>query len=183
MYYNLGHVYSLNEIARSNFTICSVPLQCITDRGNCPSVDISKKKSINESRVTNFKLIGSLFIGQRENLKLGILLREIGHWAQWHDLRSRYPTDANQTSIDSINSHYTDFFQARGLVKTRASQMPRKYDEIVEKLIECDFASGDDLSTPELQAAIHQHVGDPLAVLEKEVQEVTCKIRDLDFDI
>ena len=97
---------------------------------------------------------------------LGILLLEIGYWTKWEDLsRSREGEDRYQ-------DRYTQFYQARNLLKSGRSDMGPRYDSIVEQLIECDFGCGDDLSTVRLQTAVHRNVICPLDELESGIRKL-----------
>lgn len=97
---------------------------------------------------------------------LGILLLEIGYWTKWEDLsRSREGEYRYQ-------DRYTQFYQARNLLKSGRSDMGPRYDSIVEQLIECDFGCGDDLSTVRLQTAVHRNVICPLDELESGIRKL-----------
>ena len=53
--------------------------------------------------------------------------------------------------------------------------MPGQFHGVIEKLIECDFAQGDDLTKPELQAAFNHGVIKPL-------EEVEARLKELNLD-
>ena len=78
--------------------------------------------------------------------------------------------------IDGREDRYTEFFAARRLAQLANSDMGAKYHRIVEKLVECDFACGNDLDSLQLQAAFHSEVICPL-------EELEGKFRNLYLDI
>ncbi|KAL9629072.1 MAG: hypothetical protein Q9164_007032 [Protoblastenia rupestris] len=100
---------------------------------------------------------------------LGVLFLEIAHSSDWQTLRDQHSSHVGD------QSRYEDFFQARKLAKLRSSGMPGQYHGVIEKLIECDFAQGDDLTKPELQAAFHHSVVKPL-------EEVETRLKELNLD-
>ena len=80
-----------------------------------------------------------------------------------------------QRPFDLINGQedvYTEFFVARRLARSEFSDLGPRYHKIVERLVECDFGCGDDLSSHKLQVAIHNEVICPLEQLEQAL----CKL-------
>ena len=67
---------------------------------------------------------------------------------------------------------YTEFFVARRLAKSEYSDLGLKYHKIVERLVECDFGCGDDLSSRQLQIAIYSEVVCPLEQLEQGLRKL-----------
>ncbi|KAL9607525.1 MAG: hypothetical protein Q9167_007565 [Letrouitia subvulpina] len=111
-------------------------------------------------------------LGARNALlfNLGVLFLEIAHSSNWQTMK-----DQHSSHHIGNQSRYEDFFLARKLAKLRSSGMPGRYHGVIEKLIECDFAQGDDLAKPELQAAFHHSVIKPL-------EEVEARLKELDID-
>lgn len=69
--------------------------------------------------------------------------------------------EALQRPIDLMNgqeSPYTESSVARRLAKYKYSVMDPGYHKIVERLVECDFRCGNDLSSRQLQAATYNEV-------------------------
>ena len=67
---------------------------------------------------------------------------------------------------------YTEFLVARRLAKDEYSVLGPRYHKIVERLVECDFGCGDDLSSRQLQAAIHNEIVWPLDQLEQGLRKL-----------
>ncbi|KAG8531245.1 uncharacterized protein KY384_004603 [Bacidia gigantensis] len=106
--------------------------------------------------------------GSRNTLlfNLGVLFLEIAHSADWETLKRRHFSHVEDQGT------YADFLHARKLAKMRSSGIPGKYHDVIERLIECDFAQGDDLSKPGLQAAFHRDVIGPLEDVETRLKEL-----------
>ena len=97
---------------------------------------------------------------------LAVVLLEIAHSAR---LETMYrPLDL----INGEENPYTRFFAARRLAKSDYSNLGPRYHKIVERLLECDFASGDDLGNRQLQAAVHNEVICPLEQLEQGLRQL-----------
>ena len=97
---------------------------------------------------------------------LAVLFLEIAHSAR---LETMYrPLDL----INGEENPYTRFFAARRLAKSDYSNLGPRYHKIVERLLECDFASGDDLGNRQLQAAVHNEVICPLEQLEQGLRQL-----------
>lgn len=97
---------------------------------------------------------------------LGVMLLEIAYSTNLDELQR--PSDLENGQVD----RYTEFFVARRLAKSGCTGMGLKYDRIVERLIECDFGQGNDLSNTQLQAAIHKTVICPLEKLEQDLRSL-----------
>lgn len=100
---------------------------------------------------------------------LGVVLLEIAYSSRLENLQS--PVDLD----NGRENRYTEFFAARRLAKSTKTDMGPRYHSIVERLVECDFGCGTDLSDPRLQAAFHHEVICPLEKLEQ-------KLREFNFD-
>ena len=74
--------------------------------------------------------------------------------------------------INGEENPYTQFFAARRLARSDYSNLGPRYHKIVERLLECDFACGDDLSNRQLQAAVHNEVICPLEQLEQGLRKL-----------
>ena len=97
---------------------------------------------------------------------LAVLFLEIAHSAR---LETMYrPLDL----INGEENPYTQFFAARRLAKSDYSNLGPRYHKIVERLLECDFACGDDLGSRQLQAAVHNEVICPLEQLEQGLRQL-----------
>lgn len=97
---------------------------------------------------------------------LAVVLLEIGHSAR---LETMYrPLD----HMNDKENPYTQFFTARRLAKSEYSDLGPRYHKIVERLLECDFACGDDLGSRQLQAAVHNEVIRPLEQLEQGLSKL-----------
>ncbi len=93
---------------------------------------------------------------------LGVLLLEIAYSASLESLQRN-----NDNPARPNDSSYLEFYLARRLSKSGCTGMGTVYDKIVEKLVECDFGCGTDLTNVDLQAAIHDHVICPLEEMER----------------
>ena len=97
---------------------------------------------------------------------LAVVLLEIAHSAR---LETMYrPLDL----MNGEENPYTQFFAARRLAKSDYSNLGPRYHKIVERLLECDFACGDDLGSRQLQAAVHNEVICPLEQLEQGLRQL-----------
>ena len=97
---------------------------------------------------------------------LAVVLLEIAHSAS---LETMYrPLD----HMNGAETPYTQFRAARRLAKSHYSILGPRYHKIVERLLEYDFAYGDDLGNRELQAAIHNEVICPLEQLEQGLRQL-----------
>ncbi len=96
---------------------------------------------------------------------LGVVLLEIAYTSTMETLQS--PNDLDNGQED----RYTEFFTARRLAKSAKTDMGSTYHKVVERLVECDFGCGMDLSDPQLQAAFHRDVICPLEKLEQKLRE------------
>ena len=107
---------------------------------------------------SNSDVVAHHCLGARNPLlySLGVVLLEIAYWTNWESLKRPF----------GERDRYSDFYQARRLLKSGCSDMGPKYDQVVEKLIECDFGCGDDLNTICLQTAVYRDVVCPLERLE-----------------
>ena len=97
---------------------------------------------------------------------LGVVFLEIAHSSTFETL---------QRPVDLMNGQenlYTEFFVARRLAKYEYSVLGPRYHKIVERLVECDFGCGDDLSSRQLQAAVHNEVVCPLEQLEQGLRKL-----------
>ncbi|KAL9062737.1 MAG: hypothetical protein Q9161_009750 [Pseudevernia consocians] len=97
---------------------------------------------------------------------LAVVFLEIAHSSTLETL---------QRPIDLMNGQenpYTEFFVARRLAKSEYSDLGLKYHKIVERLVECDFGCGDDLSSRQLQIAIYSEVVCPLEQLEQGLRKL-----------
>ena len=97
---------------------------------------------------------------------LGVILLEIAHASTLGSLKR--PCDLQ----NGRENQYTEFFAARRLAKAGNTDMGGRYHKIVERLVECDFACGADLSDPQLQSAFHNDVISPLEELERTLKEL-----------
>lgn len=97
---------------------------------------------------------------------LAVVLLEIAHSAR---LETMYrPIDHR----NGPENPYTRFFAARRLAKFEYSTLGPRYHKVVDRLVWCDFGCGDDLSSRQLQAAIHNEVVCPLEQLEQGLQKL-----------
>lgn len=96
---------------------------------------------------------------------LGVVLLEIAYTSKLESLQSPLDLDNGR------ENRYTEFFAARRLAKSTKTDMGERYHRIVERLVECDFGCGTDLSDPKLQAAFHHEVICPLEKLERKLHE------------
>ena len=97
---------------------------------------------------------------------LAVVFLEIAHSSTLETL---------QRPVDLMNGQenlYTQFFVARRLAKYEYSVLGPRYHKIVERLVECDFGCGDDLSSRQLQAAIYNEVICPLEQLEQGLRKL-----------
>ena len=92
---------------------------------------------------------------------LGIVLLEIAYWKHWDFLKQHSKTPHGN------GGRYTDMYQARRLLDSTCSDMGGRYNEIVERLIECEFRCGQDLNMSHLQTAVYRDVICPLEELEE----------------
>ena len=97
---------------------------------------------------------------------LGVFLIEVAFQISLNSLQR--PSDVENAQTD----RYTEFFVARRLGKARCTGMGTKYDNIIHRLVECDFGCGYDLSSQELQGAFHESVISPSETLEQELQKI-----------
>lgn len=96
---------------------------------------------------------------------LGVVLLELAHTSTLESLQR--PIDLE----DGHENRYTEFFLARRLAKLRSSDMGINYHKVVERLVECDFGCGTDLSEPQLQTAFYKDVIYPLESLQKKLHD------------
>lgn len=150
------YFFLLNEVdASQEVPRLASPYLNVKIRGQCGS--LSGASSFPDQALARNPLLFSL----------GVVLLEIAYCANLMSLQR--PTDAE----NGLTSGYTEFFAARRLAKVARNDMGKKYHEVVERLIECDFGCGDDLNNPLLQAAFHNQVISPLEELEKKLHEIT----------
>ena len=100
---------------------------------------------------------------------LAVVLLEIAHSAR---LETMYRPLHQLDHMNGEENPYTQFFTARRLAKSDYSNLGPRYHKIVERLLECDFACGDDLGSRELQAAVHNEVVCPLEQLEQGLRKL-----------
>ena len=96
---------------------------------------------------------------------LGVVLLEIAYSSTLESLQQ--PNDLN----DSQKNLYTEFFMARRLASSGRSDMGGSYHKIVERLVECDFGCGNDLSDRQLQVALYKDIICPLERLEQKLHD------------
>ena len=92
---------------------------------------------------------------------LGVMLIELAYMATLRNL-------LNKQEQSSKDSRYTEFFAARRLGEVVSREMGTKYARIVQKCVECHFASGSNLGSSELQAEYYRDVVKELEGLEDE---------------
>ena len=92
---------------------------------------------------------------------LAVVFLEIAHWA----MMKNYTDQLTLRTGKGI--FYTQSFVARRLAKSEYGVLGPRHRKIVERLVECDFGGGDNLSNHQLQAAIHNEVTCPLEELEQ----------------
>ena len=97
---------------------------------------------------------------------LGVTLLELAYSSDLHALQQ--PTDLE----DGRESRYTEFFIAKRLASNTIREMGGTYSNIVQKLLQCNFGCGDDLSDPKLQAVYYRDVVCELDRLERAFQEL-----------
>lgn len=96
---------------------------------------------------------------------LGVVLLEIAYTSTMENLQRPIDLDSGG------ENRYTEFFAARRLAKSAKTDMGATYHKIVEKLVDCDFGCGMDLSEPQLQAVFYRDVICPLEKLEQKLRE------------
>ena len=96
---------------------------------------------------------------------LGVVLLEIAYSSTLESLQRPNDLDEGRKNL------YTDFFVARRLASLGHSDMGGSYHKIVERLVECDFGCGNDLSDLQLQVALYKDVICPLERLEQKLHE------------
>ena len=92
---------------------------------------------------------------------LGIVLLEIAYWKHWECLKQHPRTPHGN------GGRYTDMYQVRRLLDSTCSDMGGQYNEIVRRLIGCEFMCGEDLKMSRLQTAVYRDVIRPLEELEE----------------
>ena len=95
---------------------------------------------------------------------LGVVLLEIAYSSPLESLQR--PNDGNNP-----RHPYPEFFIARRLASSGCSDMGGSYHKIVERLVECDFGCGNDLSDIQLQVALYKDVICPLERLEQKLHD------------
>ena len=96
---------------------------------------------------------------------LGVVLLEIAYSSTLGSLHR--PNDLD----NSQKNPYPEFFMARKLASSGCSDMGGSYHKIVERLVECDFGCGNDLSDLQLQVALYKDVICPLERLEQKLHD------------
>ena len=96
---------------------------------------------------------------------LGVILLEIAYSSTLESFQR--PNDLNNGRRDL----YTEFFVARRLASSGHSDLGGSYHKIVERLVECDFGCGNDLSDLQLQMALYNDVICPLERLEQKLHD------------
>ena len=96
---------------------------------------------------------------------LGVILLEIAYSSTLESFQR--PNDLNNGRRDL----YTEFFVARRLASSGQSALGGSYHKIVERLVECDFGCGNDLSDLQLQMALYNDVICPLERLEQKLHD------------
>lgn len=96
---------------------------------------------------------------------LGVILLEIAYSSPLESFQR--PNDLNNGRRDL----YTEFFVARRLASSGHSDLGVSYHKIVERLVECDFGCGNDLSDLQLQMALYNDVICPLERLEQKLHD------------
>lgn len=96
---------------------------------------------------------------------LGVIFLELAYRSTFRELQR--PQDLAKKDENG----YSEFLAARDLAKSARTDMGSTFRRIVERLVECDFAWGDDLNNPALQAAVHNHVVRLLEELEQKLQD------------
>lgn len=94
---------------------------------------------------------------------LGVVLLEIAYSSTLESLQRMNDLDKSRETL------YTEFFVARKLATSGRSDMGGSYHKIVERLVECDFGCGNDLSDLQLQLALYKDVICPLERLEQKL--------------
>ena len=97
---------------------------------------------------------------------LGVVLLEIAYSSTLQSLQQ--PDDL----VNYQENQYTEFFVARRLAKAADTDLGSKYHNIVERLVECDFACGTDLNDRKLQIAFYNDVIYPLDKLEQKLRDI-----------
>ena len=92
------------------------------------------------------------YIRNRALFSLGKILLELAYRKPFDEMKRPEDTDSNLTTDSG------DFFTAKRLLLSVASELGVKYAEVARKCIECDFGQGDDLATERLQAGFYQYV-------------------------
>lgn len=96
---------------------------------------------------------------------LGVVLLEIAYSSTLESLQRPNDLDSSQRDL------YTEFFVARRLAMAGHSDMGGSYHKVVERLVECDFGCGNDLSDIQLQVALYKDVICPLERLEEKLRD------------
>ena len=90
---------------------------------------------------------------------LGVALLEIAHWKPLASMRSDYDAD--------------DVLTARRLARQR-TLLGGRYQDVIQKCLQCNFGYGTDLANTELQNAVYNSVVCPL-------EDILAKLKDLDI--
>ena len=90
---------------------------------------------------------------------LGVALLEIAHWKPLASMRSDYDSD--------------DVLTARRLARQR-TLLGGRYQDVVQKCLQCNFGYGTDLANLELQNAVYNSVVCPL-------EDILAKLGELDI--
>lgn len=98
--------------------------------------------------------------------ELGLLLIEIGYTATLWSLQT--PQDL----VPGGNPEGTEIMLSKRLGALIGREMGSAYGSVVRKCLQCDFAAGNDLSEPKLQAAFNQDVICELDELEKRLEKI-----------
>ena len=96
---------------------------------------------------------------------LGVVLLEIAYCSTLERLQRPVDLDSSQKDL------YTEFFVARRLASSGYSDMGGSYHKVIERLVECDFGCGNDLSDTQLQMALYKNVICPLERLERKLHD------------
>ena len=96
---------------------------------------------------------------------LGVVLLEIAYSSTLDSLQRPNDVDSSRKDL------YTEFFVARRLASSGHSDMGGSYHKVVERLVECDFGCGNDLSDIQLQVALYKDVICPLERLEQKLHD------------
>ncbi len=144
------------ENASSMQTDLSLPSPHLNVKVKGPNGQLSRADTVPPHNIARNALLYSL----------AVIFLEIAHSSTFETLQR--PSDL----VNGQKNLYTDFLVARRLAKYEYSVLGPRYHKIVERLVECDFGCGDDLSSRQLQSAIHNEVVCPLEQLEQGLRKL-----------